>query len=432
MSTIVEENKPRSKPRVVCFASAKGGSGKTITAATLAVFLDGLGRSVVLVDTDASTNGLTLFNLKAVVDRKSVASNSGSRGVLQSGDGPPAKVQIGDHTWFVPATYSLQQTDGYPLEDFRSNLGEIVTSEDQDVDFIFLDAQAGSDVYARASMEFADDVVFVTEFDPISSKGVERLKHVFADVLVDKNSWILFNKILPEFVSTISDILGIAGYLSPIPWDPEVIRSFVRGELPINMQEGSPHTLAVMTTALSLFGSQIETDLKEWRLTVSEKVVRPAQEHLDSLETEIAQTERGLIDISHKLRDLSERTKRYWVIFWMILSVILISQVIFFAGYYQDYPSYLSIPELIYEFVPSMSAMVVFVWAFFAVINWFAKRRARRKEISLEATRLSIERILSDKKEERKKYRTIVQSTLERYSALGPPAPSPTVPPPSA
>ena len=47
--------------RVICFASAKGGSGKTVITATIGSFLAALGKRVLLIDTDAATNGLTLL-----------------------------------------------------------------------------------------------------------------------------------------------------------------------------------------------------------------------------------------------------------------------------------------------------------------------------------------------------------------------------------
>ena len=53
-------------PRIVCFTSAKGGSGKTILAASTAWVLMQAGRRVVVLDTDFSTRGLSLFLLEAL------------------------------------------------------------------------------------------------------------------------------------------------------------------------------------------------------------------------------------------------------------------------------------------------------------------------------------------------------------------------------
>ncbi len=53
--------------KVICMSSAKGGSGKTVLCATFATALTSLGKRVLIVDSDASTNGLTLMYLKEVM-----------------------------------------------------------------------------------------------------------------------------------------------------------------------------------------------------------------------------------------------------------------------------------------------------------------------------------------------------------------------------
>jgi cellulose biosynthesis protein BcsQ len=50
--------------RIICLASAKGGSGKTVIASAFAQVLSGLNKKVLLIDTDGATNGLTLVNLQ--------------------------------------------------------------------------------------------------------------------------------------------------------------------------------------------------------------------------------------------------------------------------------------------------------------------------------------------------------------------------------
>ena len=56
--------------KIICFASSKGGSGKTVTAASLARLLSYFKRKVLLVDADAATNGLTLLFLNELVEYK--------------------------------------------------------------------------------------------------------------------------------------------------------------------------------------------------------------------------------------------------------------------------------------------------------------------------------------------------------------------------
>ena len=88
-----------------------------------------------------------------------------------------------------------------------------------------LDAQVGTDIYSQIAIENADEIVIVSEYNPISAEGVERLKRLFSEYLQYENTWVLFNKILPEFSKSLGDFLSVVQYLSPIPWDAEVVRA---------------------------------------------------------------------------------------------------------------------------------------------------------------------------------------------------------------
>ena len=52
--------------KVLCFASAKGGSGKTIMTANIASFLSDIGKKCLIIDCDAATHGMTLLYLVEV------------------------------------------------------------------------------------------------------------------------------------------------------------------------------------------------------------------------------------------------------------------------------------------------------------------------------------------------------------------------------
>ena len=69
--------------KVLCFASAKGGSGKTVITATIGAFLSALGKRVLLVDADAATNGLTLLYIKEVLLRQGKTSDESPEGLFE-------------------------------------------------------------------------------------------------------------------------------------------------------------------------------------------------------------------------------------------------------------------------------------------------------------------------------------------------------------
>ncbi len=59
--------------KIYCMASAKGGTGKTFLTATFAEFLVALGKKVLIIDADASTNGLTIFYIDEVKLKAEIA-----------------------------------------------------------------------------------------------------------------------------------------------------------------------------------------------------------------------------------------------------------------------------------------------------------------------------------------------------------------------
>ena len=335
------------RSKVICFASAKGGSGKTIISAALAKFLAGLGKKVLIVDTDAATNGLSLFYLEELVNARkhlgeedvylfswdNVPGDDSKRllrslrddldigwvenvKIDKSGDGKNIRIfkgensveimldenkekatlkisdgrihdlkvkiengklnlydktfacgifetqggklatpfKIDESTDMIPTTYVIKQTEGVSQDEFKRSISKALSAFQDKYDYIILDAQAGSDIYAKIAIENADKIVVVSEYDPISAEGVDRLRHLFPEALSYDKTWILFNKVLPEFSKSLGDFLSVGRYLSPIPWDAEVVRAFARRRLAIDMDRGNDYALAIMQTAYSLLG----------------------------------------------------------------------------------------------------------------------------------------------------------------------------------
>jgi len=85
---------------VLCFASPKGGAGKTVITASVGLFLSALGKRILLIDADASTNGLTLLCIKEVLSRQGEKSAEGRapEGLFEGNSElrrPPFNCQLG-------------------------------------------------------------------------------------------------------------------------------------------------------------------------------------------------------------------------------------------------------------------------------------------------------------------------------------------------
>lgn len=325
---------------VICMASAKGGSGKTVLTATFSAFLVALGKRVLMIDTDAATNGLSLMFLKETLVQADTALSMG-RTAFGIYEGDPAKhgeiVKTPIGADLLPATYQFKNTELMSIESFEDSLSKAVARFTAEYDFIFLDAQAGSDPFAHLAMSprYSKQVVIVSEYDPLSAAGVERLKGLFREELTYPRTWILLNKMLPDFVQSFSDFMEVARYASPIPWDADVVRAYARRRLALDLEKGNDFTLAVVQTLRSIIGEQIGTELDAWLDSRAASLREP-------VETQYRDTERELESLVRDSAHTRERRSRQMFKVQMIsvggfmvfLSVVFLTFKEVFFSYY--------------------------------------------------------------------------------------------------
>lgn len=267
---------------IVTFISSKGGSGKTVTAASLATLLSELGIKVLLIDADAATNGLTLLFLEHLL-RQPPSNSDIDAGLFElSAERSIALIDVSENLTFIPAAVRLTNTEGFPLERFGLNLKRII-DHSSSYDVIFIDAQAGSDAYAQIAAGFSYLNIIVSEYDPVSAQGIDRLKIIFHKELTPPTTYTLFNKVLPEFSATIGDGLAIARYLPPIPWDADVVRAFALRDLAINLDTPNPYTLAISQLALAFLPDISRPVIAKWRGEALERVTDPVKNRLNHL-----------------------------------------------------------------------------------------------------------------------------------------------------
>lgn len=265
-------DKSAARSRVICVAGAKGGSGKTVLAATFGTLLSGIGKRVLLIDTDAATNGLTLLYLNEVVDHRDKRSRKsspalGTYELAQSENAQGADlVALTPTLKLLPATYSFFNSEDVAISTYSKGLKNLIQDCRPSFDYIFLDAQAGSDHFAHAAMrrDVSDKVLLVTEYDPLSAAGVERLKALFPDDLGYERIWILLNKMLPDIATRYGEFLEVARYLPPIPWTADVVRAYSRRSLALDLDQGNDYTVAVCRTLGALLDRSDAKSLEEW------------------------------------------------------------------------------------------------------------------------------------------------------------------------
>jgi septum site-determining protein MinD len=288
------------KDRVYCIASAKGGSGKTVLCASFASFLAELGKKVLLIDMDAATHGMTLLYLNEVnahkEERASEENSEQPHGLFEAGEISLNRdvVQLKEGVSMLPATFSFSMRGILAESDIEASLKAVLAEARQQYDYIFIDAQAGSDPFSQIAMrrDISQEVIIVSEYDPLSSAGVERLKGLLRDDLLYARTWVLLNKMLPDFVNSFSEFLEVSKYLPPIPWDPDVVRAYAKRRLPLDLNHGNQFTLAVMQCLKKLMGPEMEESIRQWSETRASSIREPIEEQYRDAELEL----RGLLE----------------------------------------------------------------------------------------------------------------------------------------
>jgi len=267
--------------KTISFISAKGGSGKTIITATIADFLGKLGKKVLIIDSDGSTNGMTLFYLKEI--KEHTLSCKKCFGVLEDSFKVDTinYTHLNENVFLLPATYEFVNTDSFNVNSFEQNIKGIIDFHKQNqketLDYILIDCQAGVDIHSEIVVKesISDEIIIVSEFDPISAAGIERLKGLFHKESIYNRSWVLLNKVLPELANTSNDFLEISRYLPPIIWTSEVVLKYSRKELALDLEIGNEYTLNIVKLLKVLLGKDIKKPLDEWLNSREEIIKKP-------------------------------------------------------------------------------------------------------------------------------------------------------------
>lgn len=306
------------KSKVFCFASAKGGSGKTIISANLGTALAHLGKKVLLIDADGSTNGMTLLYLESVLQARDAADQSTEPlGIFNNGHASGLAVELQPNLWLLPATFVMTETHTITADDFDRNLQTAISRYGQEFDYIIIDAQAGIEDFALAAIRQSDRTVIVSEYDPISEKGIARFRKMISS---DQSPMLLFNKVLPEFVSSIGDPLGLSGVLPPIPWNADVVRAYVQGKLALNMEKGNIFTIGMLRTASALFGRDIQDLVEKWRKDKDDFIRAPHRKQLEDVSNELESVQKTRVSAEFE----ANSGARVSIYFWMLAALITI------------------------------------------------------------------------------------------------------------
>jgi cellulose biosynthesis protein BcsQ len=402
---------PRKSASTIAFVSAKGGSGKTVLCKSLALLLAAVGKRVLIVDCDAATNGMTLYHLPMVVEAR--RRQHGAHGLFEAENlREVAMFDVAPGVSLAPAAFSLKQTEDVTPTAFARILFDLIAAVSEEVDVILLDAQAGADFYAEHAVRAADKIVIVSEYDPVSAEGVERLKRLFHSSFQDKDVWTLFNKVLPELVSLRYDFLETVRILPPVPRDADVIRAFSRRHSAVDTNVGNPYTFALVPILETLMGEEAGAALAKWKKEADNFLREPVLERVAFLEREVSRLENALVETNQQ--QYNQRTPSTG---WARLLGSLILFILAVAGaavWTQLRPS----SDFTYAAVFALLLVAgagLAVLSPLSIVNALPHRRdeVQRERISLERQTLALQRERSSVLTELDKYRQLANVDAE-------------------
>ncbi|MGV2169213.1 AAA family ATPase [Agrobacterium sp. 16-172Ci] len=241
------EDKPRQKiGKSIAVVSGKGGSGKTLLATAMGVELAESGHSVVLVDADLGTAGLSYY--------LGFSAFSGARG------GVADIVANEDWSSDIQLSYPTSETERYlrkdnigsltllPIGDHRrslrandefsgefGNLSRAINILRTENEVVIIDCRGGVDRQSLEVCSIVDEIVMVVETDAASIKASQHLTDTLSDHgLSSKVAGFFLNKVMddPRPLANAGRSFFSAPYLASVPFELETTRDFIRGFLP--------------------------------------------------------------------------------------------------------------------------------------------------------------------------------------------------------
>jgi MinD-like ATPase involved in chromosome partitioning or flagellar assembly len=262
---------PEALGQVLCFVSAKGGTGKTILSACTAYALLEAGVRVLTIDTDFSTRGLSLFLLGGLLESQELHIKSThclADSILDEvdiQDVTPLNIVRGSLEYNVMISNKDVWRGGVPDERFLGGsphetaekrvtplqyfnyLNRLCERFRKEYDYIIIDTRGGYDFTSAAPATIADGYVIVLEADRVSVEQVSGFKKKMDDyassldeVYPQKRQSFLKGFIVNKALFSVDDLVfpdALAREYDSktfgvIPVDKEVIRAYQKKNVP--------------------------------------------------------------------------------------------------------------------------------------------------------------------------------------------------------
>lgn len=180
----------RLSGRVIAFASAKGGTGKTVLAASTALALLRSGKRVLVIDGDFSTRGLSLFVLGDILHTSDLVIRSEEclaeffLSALKLEDIHPRRIDRNGIEYHILFSNQTLWRSGVPekaiLSDLRlephnyvNGISRLLSHFREEYDYIIIDTRGGYDFTSAVPALLSDTYVIVLEPDRVSLEQIQ-------------------------------------------------------------------------------------------------------------------------------------------------------------------------------------------------------------------------------------------------------------------
>jgi cellulose biosynthesis protein BcsQ len=463
-----------TKGRVICFTSAKGGSGKTVFAVSTAYSLLKAGKRVLCIDCDFSTRGLSLFLLSSLVDAPGLdipregclAESLLDRLAVEKLQ--PLTISHGSIEFTailsnrnlrqggIPEDRLLGNTsDGgkshivdIPVKEYCNYFSDICSAMRDKFDYVIVDTRGGFDITTVVPAIVADYYCIVMEADEISMQQVFGLKSKideYGELLAQqvKLKGIIVNKALysptdKTYLEAVSRLYG-GQPLGTVPIDRQAIRAYQKKHLALELVPESDFSFYSFGVINRIVGSEQSS----WSATEKQNFATQAQiirrkwwrrTQLDKIQTISPYITLVLFFLSVVCYWLSTKIDTDWAIkllFGSIVSTILWCVAVLFITLFARWQqtdlfrtrgwfTIASLQAALYLFVGAAYLSIVAIPHRLSKDTLLTTIRAQRQTISNQQTELSASKARLKEAQEK----------LEVNEAAGPTSPPSTAAPP--
>jgi septum site-determining protein MinD len=235
--------------RVIGISSGKGGVGKTVVTANLALALKALGKRVLMVDCNLSTPHLGYY--LGVNDYKRTLND-----VMLDRSSIDAAVYNHDGARFMPASLDMADLIGLDLKKFRKIVARL--ADPSKFDFVLLDSAPGLGREAVCVLNAADEILFVT--NPVVPMLNDVLRSIsIIKQLGRKKVGLVLNMVTGRSHElsgrTIESVLDIP-VVGSIPFEAGMTKSIAAGTPIVEAEPSAAASVSFMKLAASLTGEE--------------------------------------------------------------------------------------------------------------------------------------------------------------------------------